>query len=71
MQLSFSVWKTLILKDPLDKVNGSFGYLMWTNVFAPIVSVLQMLAAFGFIIMMFYSFYIIVTGGGDEEKLKK
>jgi hypothetical protein len=71
MQIAFSVWKTLILTDINDNVGGWLGYQFWINIFEPIVNIMQMLAAFGFMLMMLYAFYIIVAGWGDEEKLKK
>lgn len=71
MQIAFSVWKTLILNEINDSVGGWLWYQFWISIFEPIVNIMQMLAAFGFMLMMLYAFYIIVTGGGDEEKLKK
>jgi hypothetical protein len=71
MQIAFSVWNTFIIKDSTETIDSSFGYQIWTQIFIPIVGILQMLAAFGFMIMMVYAFYIIITGAGDEEKLKK
>ncbi len=71
MQLAFSAWNTLILKNSLGQIGSSFGYEFWINVFAPLVKLLQMLAALGFIAMMFFAFYRRITASGDEEKLKK
>jgi hypothetical protein len=71
MQISFSVWNTLLIRNSYDTIGAMFGYNFWINVLAPIVRLLQMLASFAFIMMMFYAFYVIVTGGWEEEKLKK
>lgn len=71
MQIAFSVWNTLIIKNPTGTVGASLAWQMWINIFLPLVSLLQMLASLGFLFMMIYAFYVIVTGGGDEEKLKK
>ncbi len=70
MQISYSVWSALNV-SLLWGIDWSFWESLWEKIFQPIVKLLQMLAAFGFISMMIYAFYIIVTGWGDEEKLKK
>ena len=71
MQIAFSVWNTIIIRDSYETIGSVLGYNFWLNVFSPIVRLLQMLASFAFMIMMIYAFYIIVTGGGEEEKRKK
>ena len=71
MQIAFSAWKTLMLRGTTSGIDGSLGWAIWLQIFAPIVGLLQMFAAFAFIAMMIYAFYIIITGAGDEEKLKK
>lgn len=71
MQLAFSVWNSLLINDPNAGISSILWWQMWVNIFSPLVSMLQVLASFGFLAMMVYAFYIIVTGGGDEEKLKK
>lgn len=71
MQIAFSVWNTLIIKNTYESVGSVLGYSFWINVFSPIVGLIQMLASFGFIIMMIYAFYIMVTGSTEEEKVKK
>jgi hypothetical protein len=71
MQISFSVWNTLILKSSSDIIGSSFGWDFWVNIFAPIVNLLQMLAAFGFLFMAVWAFFMLVTAWGDEEKAKK
>jgi hypothetical protein len=70
MQMAFSIWNSLIIKDSA-KLGSVFWWQFWVNVLSPIVNIMLMLAAFGFLMMMIYAFYVIVTGGGDEEKLKK
>ena len=71
MQIAFSVWSTLILKNSSDVIGSSFGWDFWVNIFAPIVNLLQMLAAFGFLFMAVWAFFMLVTAGGDDEKAKK
>ncbi|MBX9809556.1 hypothetical protein K2X92_04175 [Candidatus Gracilibacteria bacterium] len=71
MQIAFSVWNTLILRSDSDIIGSSFGWDFWINIFAPIVNLLQMLAAFGFLFMAVWAFFMLVTAGGDEEKSKK
>lgn len=70
MQFAFSIWQTLLLGDTRN-INGGVWWMMWVNIFLPMVSLLQMLASFAFIFMAVYAFYTIVTSGGDEEKAKK
>ena len=72
MQIATSIWNLLyfVAWDSRD-INGRLGWQFWTSIFEPIVNVLQLLAGFGFLLMMVYAFYTIVTGGWDEEKLKK
>jgi hypothetical protein len=36
----------------------------WNNIFKPIISLLQVLASFAFIVMMIYGFYRMVFGSG-------
>jgi hypothetical protein len=71
MQISFSVWNTLILKSDADRIGSALGWEFWINIFSPIVNLLQMLAAFGFLFMAVWAFFIMVTAWGDEEKAKK
>ena len=71
MQITFSVWNTLILKNASDRVGSSLGWEFWVNVFAPIVNVLQMLASFAFLAMAIWAFFILASSGGDEEQSKK
>lgn len=71
MQVSYTVWTTLILGDATEIIGSGLGGRLWRNIFSPFVQLLQMLAAFGFIAMSIFAFYTIVSGGGDEEKFKK
>lgn len=71
MQIAFSVWNTFLIKSPTGIIGAGLAWQIWLNVFLPLVSLMQMLASFGFLFMMVYAFFMIVTGGGDEEKLKK
>lgn len=71
MQIAFSIWSTLILRNASDRVGSSLGWEFWVNVLAPVVNVLQMLASFAFIIMAIWAFYVLATSGGDEEQAKK
>ena len=71
MQIAFSVWKTLILKSDTDSFGSGLGWDFWINIFSPVVNLLQMLAAFAFILMAIFAFFIMVTAGWDEEKVKK
>ncbi len=71
MQIAFSVWNTLILKNATSIIGSSLGWEFWVNVFSPIVNLLQMLAAFGFLAMAVWSFFVLVTAAGDEERIKK
>jgi uncharacterized membrane protein YqaE (UPF0057 family) len=71
MQIAFSVWSTLILKNAGEVLGSGLGWQFWINIFAPIVDLLQMLAAFGFLLMAVWAFFIMVTAAGDEEKVKK
>lgn len=70
MQIAFSVWNTLIIRDTA-KLGSFFWWQFWVNVLSPIVSIMLMLASFGFLAMMIFAFYTMVTGGSDEEKMKK
>ena len=71
MQIAFSVWNVLIIRDTTAGIGSMLGWHMWVNIFSPIVGLMQLLASFGFLGMMIYAFFIIVSGGGDEEKAKK
>jgi hypothetical protein len=71
MQIAFSVWNTLILKDSTATIGSSLGWEFWVNIFSPIVNLLQMLAAFGFLLMAIWAFFTRVSAAGDEEKIKK
>jgi hypothetical protein len=71
MQIAFSVWNTLLLKNTGANIGASLGWEFWVNVFSPIVNLLQMLAAFGFLLMAVWAFFIRVSAGWDEEKIKK
>jgi hypothetical protein len=71
MQIAYSVWDTLVLRFSSDRVGSSLGWEFWIQIFAPIVNILQTLAAFAFLFMAVWAFFIMVTGGGDEEKVKK
>jgi Type IV secretion system pilin len=71
MQIAYSVWYTLVLRFSSDRVGSSLGWEFWIQIFAPIVNILQTLAAFAFLFMAVWSFFIMVTGGGGEEKVKK
>jgi Type IV secretion system pilin len=71
MQIAYSFWSTLYLKSSISSIDGRLAWTFWINIFEPIVSIMLLLASFGFIAMAVYSFYTIITGGGDEEKLKK
>jgi Type IV secretion system pilin len=71
MQMAFSIWHTLVIRDPSTPIWSALWWEMWTSIIRPLIGIIYMLASFGFIAMMFYAFYTIVTGWGDEEKLKK
>ncbi len=71
MQISFSVWNTLLLRTDQARIGDSLGWEFWINIFSPIVNLLQMLAAFGFLLMAVWAFFMLVTAWGDEEKAKK
>lgn len=71
MQIAFSIWNTLLIRDSGAVIGSMLGWQIWVNIFSPIVSFLQLLAGMGFLMMMVYAFFTIVGGGGDEEKLKK
>lgn len=71
MQISFSVWNTLVLKNDSDRIWSTLGWEFWINIFSPIVNLLQMLAAFGFLFMAIWAFFIMVSAWWDEEKVKK
>lgn len=73
MQIGFSIWKTLYLKSDYTGtfVDGRVGWLIWMNIFEPIVNVMLVLATFGFLGMAVYAFFTMVTANGDEEKAKK
>jgi hypothetical protein len=71
MQIAYSVWYTLVLQTNSSKIWSSLGWEVWIQIFAPIVNILQTLAAFAFLFMAVWAFFIMVTGGGDEEKVKK
>jgi len=70
MQITFSVWTALILENAWQWIDTRLWWSIWLQVFAPIVWVLQLLASFGFLLMVVYAFYVIVWGAWDEEKLK-
>ena len=71
MQIAFSVWKTMIIQDIGTNIDAKLGWAIWLQVFSPIVGILQLLASFGFLLMIVYAFYTIVWWAWDEEKLKK
>lgn len=71
LQISFSVWNTLLIRDTVSKIDARMAWSIWLNIFAPIVSVLQMLASFAFLAMVIYAFFKIVGGAGEEDRLKK
>jgi Type IV secretion system pilin len=71
MQIAFSAWSALLLKDVSWGIDSRLGWAIWLQIFAPIVGLLQMLASFAFLAMVIYAFFTIVTGAGDEEKMKK
>lgn len=71
MQIAFSVWNTMLLKNTGVNIGASLGWEFWVNVFSPIVNLLQMLAAFGFLLMAVWAFFIRVSAAWDEEKIKK
>lgn len=71
MQMTFSIWRALILPDESSGINGSLGWTIWESVLGPIVSILQFLASLAFFLMILYAFYTIVWSAWDEEKLKK
>lgn len=71
MQIAFSAWNTFLILDPGTTLGSELWWKIWTNIFSPMVSILQTFAAAAFLLMAVYAFYTIVTGGGDEEKLKK
>lgn len=60
MQIAFSVWKTMIIQDIGTNIDAKLGWAIWLQVFSPIVGILQLLASFGFLLMIVYAFYTIV-----------
>ena len=71
MQIAFSIWNTLLITDNTTTLGAVLSWQFWNAVLAPVVSLMQFMAAFLFLGMMIYAFYMIVTGGGDDEKVKK
>jgi hypothetical protein len=71
MQIWYSVWRTLYLKDTMTHVDGKLGWLFWVNIFEPIVNVMLVLASFAFLAMAIYAFYVMVSAWGNEERVKK
>ena len=71
MQIGYSLWTTLYLRDTNSFISGQLGWRFWTGIFEPIVNIMLLLASFAFMAMAVYSFYTIIIGGWDEEKLKK
>lgn len=67
MQIVFSVRQALLERD----INTGLGWNIGIRIIAPIIQLLQWLAAFGFLLMMIYAFYTIVGSAGDEESMKK
>lgn len=57
--------------DKGNPINAALSWTFWHNIIDPILQLLQYLASFAFLAMMFYAFYVMVTGGGDEKKLEK
>lgn len=71
MQMTFSIWRVLILENTWEWIDTRLWWTIWLYIFAPVVGILQLLASFGFLLMVVYAFYIIVWSAWDEEKLKK
>jgi hypothetical protein len=71
MQIAYSIWRTLYIRDQLARINGRVGWLIWNNILEPIAEALLLLATFGFLAMAIYAFYILVTAAGNEERAKK
>lgn len=71
MQMTFSIWKALLLDWTWQNIDSRFGWAIWLKILLPIVWILQLLASFGFLLMVIYAFYLIVWGAWDEEKVKK
>ena len=71
MQMASSIWRTLILENAWGGIDTKLWWTIWLQIFSPIVWILQLLASFGFLLMVIYAFYIIVGSAWDEEKLKK
>ncbi len=44
MQLAFSVWNTLLLRDANAVIGSMAGWQLWVNIFSPIVNLLQLVA---------------------------
>ncbi len=44
MQLAFSIWNTLLLRDSNAVIGSMAGWQLWVNIFSPIVGLLQLLA---------------------------
>ncbi len=62
MQIAFSVWNVLLIRDTNAGIGSMLGWHIWVNIFSPIVGLMQLLASFGFLGMMIYAFFIIVSG---------
>lgn len=72
MQIGYSVWRTLYLDSTYTgNIDGRLWWLFWANILEPIVSVMFVLASFGFLAMAVFAFYILVTANGNDEKAKK
>lgn len=71
MQFAFGIWNAFLVPDSTGQISSGLAGRIWGNVFLPLVRILQMVAAFGFIAMAVYAFYVIVTSGWDEEGSKK
>lgn len=73
LQIAFPLWE-LFLKSHQSATGILESWLWWNiwhSVVVPLIKLMQYLAAFVFLLMMFYAFYVIVMNSGDEEMLNK
>lgn len=73
MQMAYSVWSSLILtsSNASTGISAALAWDFWASTIAPIIGIINLIAGFAFVAMMFYAFYIIITSAGDESGRKK
>lgn len=45
MQMAFSIWQTFLITDPVGGIGSGMAWRIWSNVFSPLVDMLQLFAA--------------------------